>query len=417
MNRGLIRLIIILLSAIIGWALGYIKVPYIERNYSYWLGFIACFATLGLFITILWEWNKNNLNKQFETKKPSSDFLKQTITKKFILISLVFISLLFCIVFIWLNNKSIKEDLNHAQSELNDIKYNANQEQQKNKIALLLDLINKLDSTKLDVNNKQERDKMMDRIATLSTSFKIHKIWDMENHRYQSLSAERGLLLLALLKTKMDTNYFRKLKENVSFYGADLRNADFQGLDLSGIDLPNANLEYANLQSTNLDNANLNGASLIGVNLNHASLVGANLISAKLNWAKINDADLHMAKLDSANFSNATVQKSKLNNASLIHAIMCNGIFYESNLDYCLMMYTNVSNANLTKTVLVNADLYFTNLGTTTLNDAIIHPDWMMRLKEKDNTGMDTILQKYQIVCDSIVRQDSVVCRLAIRSN
>ncbi|MEO6190686.1 MAG: pentapeptide repeat-containing protein [Saprospiraceae bacterium] len=413
MTRRLFHLSLLFMSMIMGWTFGFIKVPYVERNDSFWVGFVACLAVMVFIIAIFWAWNNNKAIKFFETaNSPEMGTIKQRNSKNKILLSFIIFAVMFFCILSYFNMQRIQDKLNLAEVEINDLKFNSNLEQQRNKITLLLELINKLDTSKVNVQNKLEVDKMIDRIVTLSSSFKIHKEWDMENKVFQSLSTERGLLLLALVRTKMDSNNFKKIKENVSFFGADLRNADLHGLNLSGIDLRNANLQYTNLQGINLNNANVKGANLVGVNLNHASLVGANLIAVKLNWAKINEADLQMVKLDSADLSNATLYKSKLNDASVILAVLCNAIFFEANLTHCNLKSANLANANFTKAILTNTNFKNSILSGAILNYAIIQNNWIVQLIEKNNLADKEILERYKIICDSITTRDSIICRL-----
>ncbi|MGB5024278.1 MAG: pentapeptide repeat-containing protein [Saprospiraceae bacterium] len=413
-----IRLILLFISMLIGWVFGYIKVPYIEINNSFWIDFAGCIGIIALVISLYWIWNHNKSANNFESVfNLGSNPIKQKFFKFTVLISFVCAVLFSCFLFSYLFNKNLYENLNLAKEELKEFRNSINLEQQKNNISLILELIHKLDSTKENSLNTSEMDDMVERIAALSSSFKITKEWDMENKVYQSLSSERGLLLLVLITTIRDSNYFKKIKQNVSFYGADLRNADLHDQNLSGIDLTYANLQYANLEGVNLNHANLTGANMIGVNLNKARLVGTKLISAKLNWAKINEADLHLAKLDTADLSNTTIQNSKLNHSTLIQAVLCNAILHQSDLSYSVMSGTNMSNANLSKTKLNFADIYNTNLNDAILEDAIIHEKWIERLNERNNFGVNGLLDKYQMVADSTIYKDSSLYRLIVRIN
>lgn len=411
-----IRLILLILSMFIGWVFGYIKVPYIEVNNSFWIGFVGCTIalTFGLMLYCIWTPNKsfNTFGTFFTINSGSA---KQKYLKFTVLISLVCAVIFFFFICSYLINKKLYHNLNLAKNELNEFRNSINLEQQKNNIALILELIHKLDSTKENSLNTSEMDDMVERIAALSSSFKINKEWDMENKVYQSLSSERGLLLLVLITTIHDSSYFNKIKQNVSFYGADLRNADLHDQNLSGIDLTYANLQYANLEGANLNHANLTGANMVGVNLNKARLVGTNLISTKLNWAKINEADLHLAKLDTADLSNTTIQNSRLNHSTLIQSVLCNAILHQSDFSYSVMSGTNLSNANLSKTKLNFADIYKTNLSDAILDDAIIHDKWIERLNERNNTGVNGLLDKYQMVPDSTIYKDSSLYRLIVR--
>ena len=40
------------LCGILGWSLGYLRVPYIESNHSFWVGFGFC-AALGAFLLLV----------------------------------------------------------------------------------------------------------------------------------------------------------------------------------------------------------------------------------------------------------------------------------------------------------------------------------------------------------------------------
>ncbi|MEP7197351.1 MAG: pentapeptide repeat-containing protein [Saprospiraceae bacterium] len=367
-------------------------------------------------LLIVWLWDSSKLTKLLENSNRSESSLNyKGLRNKNILLSFVILSsLIFCLIN-YFYAKKINDRLNLANIALNDLKYNSNIEEQKIRISLLLNLISKLDSVKINQSDKTTLVEMTDRIVELSSSFKVYKKWDEGRKEFQEISSERGLLLLALIKSKMDSNSFKKVKENVSFYGADLRNADFSGLNLSGIDLANSNLQDANLQGINLNYANLSGATLIGVNLNHASLVGTNLNAAKLNWAKVNEANLQMAKLDLADLSNSTFQNSKLNNASLMQTYLYNAIFYEADLSSTKLMATYLSNANFSKTKLKYADVSRINFGSVILNDAIIQKNWIEYLIGNKNTEVDTLLKKYQIICDSITNKDSTIFRLTAR--
>ena len=70
---------------------------------------------------------------------------------------------------------------------------------------------------------------------------------------------------------------------------ADLREANLSGADLSETNLSRANLSMANLSRANLSRANLSGAILSETNLSRANLSGAILSETNLSWAKIDE--------------------------------------------------------------------------------------------------------------------------------
>jgi len=394
---------------LLGWVLGYMKMPYIDRNDAFWIGVVGCLGLIGFMISIFRIWKVNKDTNTVETEHSS---LIKSLTNPNFLVSIIIIALICACLFSYNHNRQINEELKQTQAALEDLKSNTNTEQQRINISLLSDLINDLDSNQNYIHDTPTMNHMVERIVSLSSSFKINRVWDFANKVNVNLSEERGLLLLALLKTKMDSTFFNKIKANVSFYGADLRNADLHGLDLSGIDLKYANLEFANLQGVNLNDANLNGANLMGVNLNKATLIGVNLISAKLNWAKVNEVNLNHANLDGSDFSNALVQNSNLENASIIKAILCYAIFKESNLNACLLVGSNMSNANFSNAILTNSHIDETNLGNTILDNILIQENWLKKLKENNNSGVNTILEKYYMIRARIYIQDSNIYKL-----
>ncbi|MGB4970507.1 MAG: pentapeptide repeat-containing protein [Saprospiraceae bacterium] len=418
MNRRLVYILLLIMSALLGWFFGFIKFPYIDVHDSFWLGFFGCLTGILLVTALIWLLNIKKTNPLFEStlhSKIGSTIHRIAIAK--ILISILFVNLLVLCIVGYSTNKKIKESLNHAQLDLAEWKHRESLEAQKNKISLLLDLIHTLDSTKMNIQNKSMVDKMTDRIVALSHAFKLHKEWDTETASYQYLSSERGMLLLALVNTQMDSTSFQKIKDNVSFSGANLKNVDLHGLNLNGIDLRYANLQYANLQATRLEHADLRGANLLGVNLNQASLYGTNLIATKLNWSKINEAKLNWTRLDSADMTNATLQKSTLNYATLIHTVLSNAILNEADVSNCFLFGANISNANLTNAIFTKSTLTNANLEGVILNGAITEQDWLEKLNKKNQIGAQTILDKYQIVSNTTIKKDSLIYRLMPKTN
>ena len=80
--------------------------------------------------------------------------------------------------------------------------------------------------------------------------------------------------------------------------GANLREADLQGADLSKGDLREADLGGANLHNADLRMANLSEANLAG-----ACLWSTDLTGADLSWAYLEEADLCWARLAGADLS------------------------------------------------------------------------------------------------------------------
>lgn len=83
-------------------------------------------------------------------------------------------------------------------------------------------------------------------------------------------------------------------------------------LGLSGADLRNAQLQGANLSRGVLRGANFQGANLIGVNLQDASLEGADFTQADLSGAQLDNASLSGARFVNSNMQGVSLAEAKL---------------------------------------------------------------------------------------------------------
>src|SRR5689334_12928975 len=78
-------LIGVILGAVLGWALGFLRFPYIEKNSSFLLGFITCLAFVSLILILLFIWKKNSLPVRLISKSPTTqDSNNITRTRTFI---------------------------------------------------------------------------------------------------------------------------------------------------------------------------------------------------------------------------------------------------------------------------------------------------------------------------------------------
>ena len=87
-----------------------------------------------------------------------------------------------------------------------------------------------------------------------------------------------------------------ELKQKLTEYPVNLRNANLRNVDLINANLINADLINANLINADLINANLINADLRGANLRGANLRGANLRNANLRGADLSNANLSNAQ-------------------------------------------------------------------------------------------------------------------------
>ncbi len=92
----------------------------------------------------------------------------------------------------------------------------------------------------------------------------------------------------------------------------DLRDINFEGVQLANANLSWAELNRVNLSGANLREADLSRANLQEADLRHANLEKADLTSANLRNAKLYGANLQEAKLLKTNFRDADLQDAKL---------------------------------------------------------------------------------------------------------
>jgi hypothetical protein len=96
--------------------------------------------------------------------------------------------------------------------------------------------------------------------------------------------------------------------QGANLYNAQLQGVRLQGANLQGVDLFGAQLQGANLQGVNLFGAQLQGANLRRANLNGANLQGALLQGAQLCYTKLQGVNLFEANLNGANLNSAQLQ-------------------------------------------------------------------------------------------------------------
>jgi uncharacterized protein YjbI with pentapeptide repeats len=161
---------------------------------------------------------------------------------------------------------------------------------------------------------------------------------------------------------------------------ADLRWADFSGLDLSTIKLSGADLRWADFSRTNfrgadLSEAKLGGANLRGVIFFEADLRGANLLGTNLRKALIFPHNLSKANLSGQNLSETKrLGLTNLSGAKLFGADLSGADLSGVDLSGADLSGADLSGANLSGTNLLanllGADLRWANLSGADLSGA-----------------------------------------------
>ncbi|MBX7108641.1 MAG: pentapeptide repeat-containing protein [Chitinophagales bacterium] len=409
----------IFLGAMFGWFLGFLRLPFVEKNYSFLLGFLACLTLLLLVFLLLSARNKNTLLHRLFAKT-SADVAGKTENRRFG-IAWIFVSALIvagCLVIfimVYRQNISLKAQLQLKDRKLHEQLVLLEAEKQSNMISLLGNILG--DAEQELKKNGSISDTVIARIAALSYSLKPYSYFQGDSISANLRSPERGQLLLALLLLHMDSASFRKIKQKTSFAMADLQRANLKNADLSGIDLRGADLKDAALEQANLNDADLRDAILWGANLNKASLLEANLKRSDMRWTTLNGADMQSANLNGAQLSDAQLSKADARKASVQFARLEGTIMLEADLTGAnflgsAMSKINLDQADLTKTDLRMTDLTEASLHGSALHMALVDSNWTDKLQQWRLTGSKEIQANYEVITDSLDQWNHKVYRL-----
>lgn len=399
----------ILLGTVIGWALGFLRIPYAERNISFLLGFITALAVVLLSLALALTRNERSLLARFSRKNSGEEQSGKTFRSYFffwmLLATVVVAGGLFTSFIFYRQNQLLKAQLNESnrkiqeQSELIESGRNSN-------LALLMDNLLEKADRELRATGRIS-DTIIAGMAALSSSLKPYRLWQGDSLSVREVSPERGQLLLSLLLMKMDVTQWGRIKERISFSGAELKGANLQGANLSGADLRAADLRDADLHGANLNHADLKDAQLWGSNLNAANLRSADLKRANLSWAKLNEADLNKADLNGARMTSAQLMMADLRGATVQWADLKGALLREANLAGADLMGTALDKVNLTQ-----ANLFRTNLRMVTLTDAnlkgveldraVVDSNWVSNLSAWRLTEANEIKHSFRLLSDTL---------------
>jgi uncharacterized protein YjbI with pentapeptide repeats len=384
-NRKAYVLISIFLAAVFGWGLGYIRLPYIEKEYSFGVGVLTALAIISL--TTL-------LTYLVKTKKStsSSEYSK----KSFWLILTCITTAAVCIFlyqknYIQQNKIETQSNLIVAQSEAIIAL------EQRNLMALVATVLAAADIELAQSSTRSLSQAAIDRIADLSHSLKPYRQVTKDSIVSRESSKERGQLLLSLTKMNIDSASFAQIKKLATFEYADLRDAHLANMDLSGINLARANLEGATLLGSSLEYANLEEANLKRSQLSSSSLKNAKLKLINLDWANLNQvnisevrlvgASLKSANLIGADFTGTYISYTNFRGANLIKANFTN-----THIDI-----VDFSQANLTEAILVNLIIKRVNFTNVNFEKTIVNKDWFSNLRKEETVGLEKLKSDYEV--------------------
>lgn len=414
-------LIGIILGGLIGWALGFLRLPYIEKNFSFLMGFIACFAFAALGIILLFVLNRNFLPLRLIGNDASSSVTKKATLARALILILVAASIVYGGIksfLIFKQNSTLKAKIQYRDDKIREISGVIESDMKSGLIALMSSVLDKVDDELKNNPKRTLSDETIARItATVNYSFKPYRHWAGDSLSQNELSPERGQLLITLSAMNIDSGSYNKIISQASFSGADLRGADLRGFDLSGAELKGADLQDTDLSGADLSGADLKETNLWGANLNNANLNEADLRRSNLSWAELNGIKLRLANLDGADLTNAQLRRADLSGATLQWAKAGGVMLNEANLTGVDLKGTVLARANLSEASLIEA-----NLGKVNLNEAILAgaklaktsvetEDWLEKLNEWRIAGAGEIQAGYRIADDTARRyKESQYC-------
>lgn len=413
-------LIMTLLSGILGWTLGFLRLPYIDNDQSFWMGFIACITLVFLVVMILWVWNKNAfllqlIGKDSTSKETQNPFRLHRLIWMLVGTFIVVGGLISSFLFFKQNEISKKNKIEQNEKLAQQFELMAST-RKSNALVLINDVFDLVDEELRNHPQRMLSNATIERIVALNHSFQPYAYLKNDSLTTKKWSPERGQLLLMLSKLEMDSSSFSQIKSKTTFEGADLENINLSGANLSGVDLRNANLKNADLSHAILNEADLRSANLWGANLNHAQVRDADLKRVNMSWAELNEVRFDNSDLDDAILSSAKLRKANLSNSKLRWGNMDNAILNEANLTGMDLLATNLTQSNFEKANLSKVSLRWAILNDTNFNKAnftdiveltkagVKEKDWLEKLSAWKVTGVKEIQKTYKLVEDETSR-------------
>ncbi|HNM24269.1 MAG TPA: pentapeptide repeat-containing protein [Saprospiraceae bacterium] len=411
MKRKTHILLVLIFGVVIGWALGFLRLPHLANNCSFWVGFFTALTSTSLVLLLIYIWNSS----LFGIKSCAHIFYKRVLVIVFIIGIIV--------IFLFIYNK-FNKFIFQSQYQTKKIQEMSmlleSMTKQSNLAPLMKGILNDVWKELRHSPGRALGDTTIARIAALSLSFKPYRYFEADTLSGNEYSPERGQLLQALVLMDIDSGSFAQIKKNASFAGADLREADLKGRDLSGVNLKGANLKGVDMSGANLKKATLIGANLWGANLNQANLSQADMKRADMQWAQLNEAVLTKVNLKSSNLANAQLKKAKLNeiiaeSAKAEGALLLGANFTKSNL-----VAVDFTRANLDQAILDYSDirricLSKSSIVEISLKKSVVDKDWIDKLNKWQPTGAEDLLNRYKIANDTFNKWNDPLYRLEER--
>jgi len=321
--------IALFLACVLGWSLGLLKIPYFERDSSYFFGLVAGLS-LGFIILIYARSDHKDRNQ------------KSTIYAT--VVSILSLCLIASTIYLWNENRKFRER-----------SYIENEKLQDHNDFIIAELRAKasviLDSTiwRIREEHRDNGNVSLESIATLKAINRIFipNLIEYSDRYTIKTSPERGQMLLLLKALNLDSISFSRIINSISFEYADLRKADLVGSNLEGINLKNAMLQESNLNQVNFSNAIISDANFEKSTMKGAVL--SNTIATNSNFQWVN--------MDSITITNSTFHESLMQNSTLNHAQIQRSNFHRSVLSFVKMNNAEITGGNWDYSYLTKASI------------------------------------------------------------
>lgn len=405
----------VVLGLLLGWTMGFVRMPFIDKNASFWVGFLACLSLLALMWMGIFIWKKNSQLFQFFKDNSDADNVRGLFNANalvwFCVTIIIMLSAIFSVVSIYNQSTFLKKE-NEAQKALVlEQAQVLEATKSANLTALMHQLFDKMDAELKENPTRRLSEETIERLVALNYSFRPRKFWKSDRLSEERLSPERGQLLLLLAKLDLDTSSFEAIKQKISFHGADLRKVNLSGINLSGIDLSKANMSEAVMNAVDLRKANLKEAKLWGAKLNQANFSEAILNNADLKWAELNEGVLNKAIFNGSDLRDAKLRMivadsidlgwSKVNGALLDRATLTNGDLTGAELGRANLLNANFTGSNLKLCNFSEANLEAANMTGVDLGKATTDvANWFEKLIQWQVKGAKEIQENYEISKD-----------------
>ncbi|MCY7409724.1 MAG: pentapeptide repeat-containing protein [Chitinophagales bacterium] len=404
----------LILGAVIGWVLGFLRFPYLEKNQSFLLGFIACIVFILLLLILLFIWNKNaylvKLIGKNSAAQNSNNAARTYLVIWILVAAFIIIGGLISSFLIFKQNELFEANTQYQNQRIKEQTELIESSRRSSMVILLSSVMDKVDE---ELKNNPTRTLSDNKIASIveafNYSFQPHRYLEGDSLSAKKLSPEKGQLLLALYARKIDSVSFNKIKHSAAFNGADLRGANLSGIDLSGTNLTGADLRDANLNGAIFKTSNLRGTNMRGAKLNKTNLNGADLRRADLSWAELNESELESANLSGADLTNAQLRNANLQKANFRAAKLDEALLNGANLEGGNLVDASLVKANLTRANLTKADFNRTNfseaiMAGAELANANVVMEWFEKLRGWKIIEAKEIQKHYKIVIYEVVQ-------------